>query len=341
DSIAADFGPHDPAGIDLATALTLMPETRRLRWPVGRFSSYSNVGYGVAGRVLEVAGGAAYEDLMRREVFAPLGMTTATLRQTPEVVDYLVHGYDTDGITPLPYWHMLYRSFGAITINPGDMAPLIRLFLNRGRHAGRQLLAPASIRRIETPATGLAARSGLVYGYGLGNYASYYRGHLFHGHGGDADGYLAKFGYSHALGRGYFLVLTAFNKRAQQAMHDAVRDFVIGGTVAPAKPARYSHPDLDRFTGRFRPVTRRFGSWPPADDSGSIDVMLRGGRLYTRAGSGRLSELVPVNAMHFRRRNQAGATYAFIHEGGKLYLLGDLGNFVRAPVAMAAPAHAR
>lgn len=38
---------------------------------------YSNAGYVVAGLMLETAGGAPYEALMRREVFEPLGMTSA------------------------------------------------------------------------------------------------------------------------------------------------------------------------------------------------------------------------------------------------------------------------
>ena len=40
--------------------------------------------------------------------------------------------------------------------------------------------------------TSLAAQGGLAYGYGLGNYQYVHEGFLFHGHGGDADGYLAE-----------------------------------------------------------------------------------------------------------------------------------------------------
>jgi D-alanyl-D-alanine carboxypeptidase len=43
---------------------------------VGTFD-YSNIGYTLAGHIAEVAGGASYEQLMREEVFRPLGMATA------------------------------------------------------------------------------------------------------------------------------------------------------------------------------------------------------------------------------------------------------------------------
>lgn len=43
---------------------------------VGQFV-YSNTGYVIAGRMLEVAAGASWEDLMRQRLFEPLGMTSA------------------------------------------------------------------------------------------------------------------------------------------------------------------------------------------------------------------------------------------------------------------------
>ncbi|MEL6365361.1 MAG: serine hydrolase domain-containing protein [Pseudomonadota bacterium] len=54
-----------------ATVLTAKPGG-----PRGEFL-YSNAGYVVAALMLETAGGAPYEALMAREVFAPLGMETA------------------------------------------------------------------------------------------------------------------------------------------------------------------------------------------------------------------------------------------------------------------------
>lgn len=44
----------------------------------GESFAYSNAGYALAGVIAELAMDRSYEDLMRQEVFAPLGMTTAT-----------------------------------------------------------------------------------------------------------------------------------------------------------------------------------------------------------------------------------------------------------------------
>lgn len=58
---------------------------------------YSNYGYVLAGAMLEEAGDAAWEDLMRKEVFEPLGMTTAGFGPPPRIRG---HVKSTDGWTP-------------------------------------------------------------------------------------------------------------------------------------------------------------------------------------------------------------------------------------------------
>src|SRR5512147_1708556 len=91
----------------------------------------------------------------------------------------LATGYGTDAVTPLPYWHMLMRPFGGINSTPRDMASFVRLLLNDGSMDDRRLVNPESIARMEVPVTSLAARNGLLYGYGLGSNQKFRRGVLF------------------------------------------------------------------------------------------------------------------------------------------------------------------
>src|SRR5262245_7891436 len=46
--------------------------------PLGRYPSYCNTGFSLAGRVLEVVSGRSYEALIRELLFEPLGMERAT-----------------------------------------------------------------------------------------------------------------------------------------------------------------------------------------------------------------------------------------------------------------------
>ena len=154
------------APVRLADAFRVDPDSRRLAWPPGMHSSYSNSGAGSMSGIIEEATGRQFEAVVADEIFQPLGMTSA--RFAVEHGDgRLISGYDRDGRTPIPYWHTLYRAFGGISISLRDMIPFVQLFLNRGKHAATHLVGAAAVARMQTPTTTLAARAGLGYGYGL------------------------------------------------------------------------------------------------------------------------------------------------------------------------------
>jgi hypothetical protein len=58
--------------------------------------------------------------------------------------------------------------------------------------------------------------------------------------------------------------------------------------------------------------------------SQALTVELRNGRLFTVTASGRRSALIAVNARHFRREHEPGATSAFVEDdAGNLYFQED------------------
>ncbi|MGR9092106.1 MAG: serine hydrolase [Gammaproteobacteria bacterium] len=101
----------------------------------------------------------AFVKLVEQEIFRPLGITSAAFSLSEAERNRLVSGYDSDGRTPIPYWHTLYRAFGGINVSPRDMVPLVQLFLKRRRHGPAQRVSEHGIIRIETPETSLAARA--------------------------------------------------------------------------------------------------------------------------------------------------------------------------------------
>ena len=325
DLSAKEFGFNEP--VSLETAFAVDPSSRTLRWRPGLHSSYSNSGAGIVAYALEKATGESFESLMQREVFAPLKLTSASLQHSAELEAMLVGGYDHDGRSPIPYWHTLYRAFGALNIRAPDLARVIRMLLSQGQLDGTEFLPRASIERMQRPETTLAAAAGLKYGYGLGMYAVNHGGHLFFGHGGDADGHLAHFEYSPALGLGYFISVNAFNKTALNAMKDILRDHCIAlaGVARPA-PVTVSEPvDLNRYIGTYREVTARF----PTGGTTQIQVEMRDGELRTVTAAGIKRALIPAGNGFFRRKHQTVATYAFVRHQGQLFLQGDLGNFAK------------
>jgi CubicO group peptidase (beta-lactamase class C family) len=314
--------------VPLAKAFAVDPGSRRLAWPAGMHSSYSNSGAGIASAVIEAISGQGYEEFVRKEIFSPLGMNSARFSLDESATARLVSGYDSDGRTPIKYWHTLYRAFGAISVTPRDMVSFVQLFLNHGQHATQQLVSKATIERMLEPTTTLAAYSGLRYGYGLGIYQFQHRGVSFYGHGGDADGYLAFFAFSLELARGYFVVINAYNNPALRQMRRAIEDAIVGG----GKPADTATFKLggDQFAllrGTYRQVTDRF---PRNNDTPTIDVSIADGHLYTETGgAGSRRRLVPTNLWHFRRLKQTVATIAFVPCSDRIYLQGDFGNYAK------------
>ncbi len=82
----------------------------------GTDSAYTNGGYAVAAKVLEIAGGGSYAEVMRRTVFEPLGMAdTAHIDDAREPIPGMATGYEP-GAHPGERRH---SRFYAAEIRPG------------------------------------------------------------------------------------------------------------------------------------------------------------------------------------------------------------------------------
>ena len=331
DITKAEFDHNDPTPLTLEEGLVFLPEARKSQWPPGLHASYSNAGAGLAAYALEKVTGKRYEDFVKQRLFKPLGMHTANFFLDDQTRYMLATGYDRDGHSIIPYWHMIFRPFGGINARPREMAGFLQMLLNYGKVGDRRIMSASSIRRMEYPATTLAASSGLRYGYGLGNYASAHKGFLFHGHGGDGDGYLAHYAYNRESGLGYFVVINAFNGKALSDMRDLIQDYIVRG-LTPRIPveAEVDANRLLQLTGTYEPVTHRF-AWtdPERNKRKVLHVALEDGKFYTLSNAGKKRFLVPVDDRHFRRLEEPVATIAFVEYEGELYLQGDLGNYRR------------
>ena len=69
----------------------------RLMFPPGMQPEYSNLGFGLLGRVLEKIQGPTWEDQVAEMVFKPLNMTNSGNSYTTESIKNLAVGYYSDG----------------------------------------------------------------------------------------------------------------------------------------------------------------------------------------------------------------------------------------------------
>lgn len=316
--------------LSLTQALAIRPESRRLRWPPGLHTSYSNSGAGLVGLALELSAGKSFEALAQRQVLDPLGMTEASFLRSAEVVAHLAAGYNRDGASPIEYWHIIYRPAAALNLRPAAMRPFLQMLLRDGDTDSGRFLSAASMRLLENPSDTLAARSGLRFGRGMGNYHYQYRGYSFHGHGGDADGYLAHYAYSKEAELAYFLVINAFQPATLRRMRERVQAQIVAELPAATFPPELKLPEaeLQAMAGDYVELTRRFGG--PAS---RIRLQRRSGRLYSVDSDGDRMPMLAVTNQHFRRPWQSVATMALLRDDdGRWVLQGEMGNYGKVPV---------
>jgi CubicO group peptidase (beta-lactamase class C family) len=142
--------------------------SQRPEYPTGTFS-YSNIGYMVAGAMLETRAGIAYETLLTNRVFAPLGMTRSGFGTpgTPGAVDQpLGHisrasGFEPVAPTPGNENVLAMTPAGFVHVTLDDFAAYLQAHLAGERGTGG-LLTTETYRTLHT-----VVGSGYALGWGV------------------------------------------------------------------------------------------------------------------------------------------------------------------------------
>jgi CubicO group peptidase (beta-lactamase class C family) len=158
----------------------------------GAVWSYSNMGYGVLGAVIERVSGQPYTDYMAEQVFVPLGLERTTFDPAvaatyPLAVGYMDGDDGLETVRPLPTAGIAPAGYAYSTAE--DLTRLATFLMNNGELAGEQLLPADLVELMKTPVVGIDA---LGFHYGLGLDIEEHEGETLIGHGGDIEGYAAQ-----------------------------------------------------------------------------------------------------------------------------------------------------
>ncbi|WP_129792331.1 serine hydrolase [Sphingosinicella sp. CPCC 101087] len=131
---------YEPAAPSFEAHIRSISQTW-LRFPVGERYRYSNLGYDLAGHILERKAGLAYAEWLRRKLFQPLGMRDSTA--DPAVYSKVANRAvgTQGGHAQVPLVTPLVASGGVYT-SARDMAAYAAFHLGGGEWQGRQILAP-------------------------------------------------------------------------------------------------------------------------------------------------------------------------------------------------------
>ena len=332
-------GPLEIEAMPLGDVLARNPGSRVARWRPGSRFSYANPGYTVAGYLLEKLTGRPYEDVLAHEILAPLGMTGAALRLTPEVDARLARGY-AGGDDPVPYRAIYHRPAGNLMASPRDLAALVQLGLGRGRIGRTQLISPAGMARIERSETAWIDSGDASYG--LGNYGDVSFGARIRGHNGGVDGFLSSYGYLPDRGVGFVVLINSWHCfGALREIQDLVVDYLLVGLpTTPPPPVRVPDAELRRWAGTYHLAAPRHQLFAFLERMApGVELVAHDGRLWLAlvpAIAPLELELVPLGDDRFRLPGARGSHIAFRkgHDGQRSFVI-NRAYFAEEPRAVA------
>lgn len=155
----------------LEEAFTRDTSVLRVYAQPGTVFSYSNIGYGVLGMVIEAVSGMKYETFLDAEILSPLGMlnsTTKFISQTGVNADStLAMGHLENG-ERAPACPIHLRSAAQMTTTAHDIAVMMRFLMSDGSLNGQEFIAHDLLQQMGKQRESLAAKRGLEIGYSLG-----------------------------------------------------------------------------------------------------------------------------------------------------------------------------
>ncbi|WP_116952058.1 serine hydrolase domain-containing protein [Jiangella endophytica] len=122
-------------------------ETAELTYPTGQGWTYSVIGMGTLGHILELVAGKPYEELLKETVCAPLGLADTGYTLSSEQQGRMMYAYDASG-QPCPNWyHDVMLPQGGLRSTVNDLLTFVEA--NLAADAGGSTLSRAMRRARE------------------------------------------------------------------------------------------------------------------------------------------------------------------------------------------------
>jgi len=229
----------------------------------GQIWSYSNSGYAILGRLIEVVSGEAFEDALRSRLFAPLALehTVAFPEEAlphPVAVGHIPDPENPASLMVSPTWG-LFRSCGpmgaSLVASAGDVMRFVSLNLDGGLAAdGARLLSTETVADMQTRQIELVDDTVLGQAWGLGWILDQWGEVSVIGHDGNSIGQNAfmRVAPEHRFG---FCLQT--NVESALAMYRELATWLFGerlGVGPRPDPEPLPSPsveDLDRYVGTY------------------------------------------------------------------------------------------
>lgn len=297
---------------------------RRIRYlkPNSSFRSqygYQNIMVMAAGEATAAAAGRSWDDLVKERIFQPLGMTASntSVRDLAGQSDVATpHLLDKGALTPIPYRNIdNIGPAGSINSNVEDMAKWLRFLLDGGKVGGRQLIAAATLREIESPQTIIPSPDDTLspsthfhaYGLGVGMYDLL--GVKVMSHTGGIDGMLSQVTWVPERHLGFVILTnTEGHNNVFAAVGRRILDMYLGAAprdwsaimlaqtqkqeAAQAEAMKRLEASRPKDTGPSVPVDRYAGRYSN-EMYGDVNVDVAADKMSLQYGPARVGDLEP------------------------------------------------
>jgi CubicO group peptidase (beta-lactamase class C family) len=236
-------------GLDLGEFSALLRGGLSFAWAPGTRFEYSNLGYGILGRLITNVAGREYREVVRERLLDPLGMASTGYLEAEVEPARLAHGYIwRDGTfleEPMDGYGAL-ASMGGIFTTVEDLARWVSGFIDAepprdGPETGHPLnratrremqrpMVPAGVRLTEASVEAMPEVESLAYGFGLFMVEDLRIGRIV-GHGGGYPGFGSHMRWHPASGLGVIALANARYAPASLLARDQLAELVRADVV--------------------------------------------------------------------------------------------------------------
>ncbi len=231
--------------------------------PGSRFS-YSNMGYGLLGALIEEVTGERYESYLDEKLLMPLGMAESTFAFTTQegsgADPTLAWGHVDDG-GRFPAAPVFLRPAAQFTTTAADLGRFAEFLMSDGSIDGREFVGAELMAARGRPVGTLAANGGLVAGYALGLGRRDRHGVVGYCHAGSIVGFSAMLCVYPTEKKAFAY---AVNTDSETADYGRIAEALIAALdleVADAPASVEAAQDRDAWEGFYVPRPNRFSAF--------------------------------------------------------------------------------
>ncbi|WP_336362504.1 serine hydrolase domain-containing protein [Halalkalicoccus salilacus] len=287
--------------------------------PPGELAAYSNYGAALAGHIVASQYGESFEEYVRENLFAPLGMERSTFEQpVPDDLSEDLSGgyrYEDGSFREGGFEYVGLPPAGSMSATATDMARFMLAHLEGGEFDGGRVLESGTVEEMHRRRFAHDERvNGICYGF----YELDRNGERIIGHGGDTELFHSGLLVLPDRDLGLFV---SYNSpggvRAREELIEAFVDRYVGEPDPPSEPAG-APTRTEMLAGSYRAIRMPYTTYEKAGAlTATLDVRVEDDALVTEGPGAGIDRWIEVEPLVFEREDGKD-TLVFREEDGDI-----------------------